>query len=191
MNSQTCMIILALCVVASYYLKSDSFNLTCVVARRDGNTYCVRDSDRVQPSVELLAEATERMEKLVAYMTTTFETDPRVVLLTRNFNPRKIVETLPNSKYTAYSEGKGDKLAFCLRKHKTEMELIDINTLTFVAIHELVHLMTSSIGHKPEFWTNFKFLLKHGARLGIYTPVDYVKEPTGYCGLTIDSNPMF
>jgi len=161
------------------------------VAKKDGNTYCVRDTDKLQDSVELLATATARMEKIVKYLKRKFPKDPRIIYLVQNFNPRKIVETLPNSEYTAYSEGKGAKLAFCLRKHKHEMDLIDINTLTFVALHELTHLMTKSFNHLPEFWANFKFILKHANDIGIYDSVDYRESPTGYCGLEIDSNPTY
>jgi hypothetical protein len=70
-------------------------------------------------------------------------------------------------------------------------KLIDINTLTFVALHELSHIMTESIGHKQEFWTNFKFMLKHAVKEGIYEPIDYSKSPEDYCGLMIDDNPLF
>ena len=38
-----------------------------------------------------------------------------------NFNPKKVMETLPTSKFTAYSENKGEKIAFCLNKEKQEM----------------------------------------------------------------------
>jgi len=178
-------------ILAIFYLNSDTFNLTCIVAHKDGNKYCVRDSDRIQESVELLAEATERMKEMVRYMNQKYPTDERVKLLVRNFNPKKIVETLPTSEYTAYSENKGAKLAFCLRKHKNEMKLIDINTLTFVALHELTHLMTKSIGHKKEFWDNFKFMLEEAAEHGLYEAVNYAKEPEEYCGLTIDNNPLY
>ena len=30
----------------------------------------------------------------------------------------------------------------------------------FVAIHELAHIMTESVGHEPEFWDNMGFLLE-------------------------------
>jgi hypothetical protein len=178
-------------IIAMFYLNSDTFNLKCIIAHKDGNKYCVRDSDRLQESVELLAEATIRMKKVVASMKIKYPKDERVQLLVRNFNPKRIVETLPTSEYTAYSEGKGSKLAFCLRKHKYEMKLIDINTLTFVALHELTHLMTTSIGHKKDFWDNFKFMLENATEDGIYDAVDYAKSPSEYCGLTIDSNPLF
>jgi hypothetical protein len=178
-------------IVAVLYLNSDAFNLTCIVARSDGNTYCVRESDRIQDSVELLAEATRRMTHMVNFMKRRYPSDPRVKLLTQNYNPHKIVETLPTSEYTAYSENKGTKLAFCLRKYKDKMKLIDINTLTFVALHELTHLMTASIGHEKDFWENFKFMLENAVAENMYDPINYSKEPSEYCGLKIDSNPLY
>ena len=83
------------------------------------------------------------------------------------------------SKYTAYSENKGENLHSALpRKHGSE--LIDENTLTFVALHELGHIMTKTIGHNTEFWNNFKFLLVHANKIGIYKPVDYKKKNVEY-----------
>jgi hypothetical protein len=185
------LIIILLLVFLTFYLNSDRFNLVCVIAKKNGNTYCVRDSDRIQESVELLAEASERMKQIVQSLRRKYPEDKRVKRLVQNFNPDKIVETLPTSEFTAYSENKGQKLAFCLRKHKDEMKLVDLNTLIFVTLHELTHLATESIGHKQEFWTNFKFILKHAVLEGIYDPVDYSKSPEDYCGLMIDDNPLF
>jgi hypothetical protein len=82
-------------------------------------------------------------------------------------------------------------MAFCLNEDKAGTRLIDLSTLTFVAIHELAHLMTESIGHKEEFWDNFKFLLESAKKAGIYEPVDYAKSPVQYCGTRIDENPLF
>ena len=69
--------------------------------------------------------------------------------------------------------------------------MIDENTLTFVAIHELAHVMSKSIGHKTEFWENFKFLLKDAVKMGLYKAVDYKKKPKEYCGMTITDNPYY
>jgi len=69
--------------------------------------------------------------------------------------------------------------------------LIDENTLTFVAIHELAHVMTESVGHKTEFWQNFKFLLKNAVNIKLYTPIDYKKKNQKYCGMTITDNPYY
>ena len=70
-------------------------------------------------------------------------------------------------------------------------KLIDENTLTFLAVHELAHVMTESVGHTKEFWQNFKFLLKDAVKMGIYTPVDYKKKPKSYCGMNITDNPYY
>ena len=98
---------------------------------------------------------------------------------------------MPTSEYTAYSENKGEKLAFCVNTTKKGNKLIDENTLTFVAIHELAHTMTESIGHKEEFWKNFKFLLENAVRSHVYTPVDYSKHPISYCGMMINESPLY
>lgn len=175
----------------TFYLNSDYFNLKCIVSTRDGNKYCVREIGRIEESVDLLALATSRLSKLVHHMNDTYPENQDVKRMFKNFNPKKIMETLPTSEHTAYTEDKGRKMALCLRKKKTEPELIDINTLTFVAIHELSHMMTNTIGHKPEFWTNFKLLLKNAVEIGIYIPINYGKTNQEYCGMSIDDNPFF
>ena len=97
--------------------------------------------------------------------------DPRVKKLVEGFNPKSISETLPTSELTAYSENKGEKIAFCLNTTKEGNKLIDLNTLTFVAFHELSHIMTcTSIGHKQDFWQNFKFVLENAKEANIYKP---------------------
>jgi len=78
-----------------------------------------------------------------------------------------------------------------LLKEKEKPKLIDIETLTFVAIHELAHIMTESVGHKKEFWENFKFLLQNAKEANIYNPRDFKKTPQQYCGMQIDDNPYY
>jgi hypothetical protein len=142
-------------------------------------------------AADLLAQVTQKMKELVAYVKEKYPGDPDVERLVKGFNPKKISETLPTSELTAYSENKGEKIAFCLNKTKNGNVLIDLNTLTFVAIHELAHIMTKSVGHKQEFWQNFKFLLENAKSAGIYNPVDYKEKPESYCGMTITDNPFF
>jgi len=175
-----------------YYRSSDEFQLKCIVSTVDGDKYCVRERDRIQEAADLLAEVTEKCKALVHYVDKKIPDDERVRRLVAGFNPQKVVETLPTSEYTAYSENKGEKLAFCLnREKKDNSHLIDINTLTFVAIHELSHIMTKSIGHKSEFWENFKFLLEQAKEAGIHNPVDYKKSPQEYCSMKISDNPYY
>jgi hypothetical protein len=142
-------------------------------------------------AANLLADATQKMKDIVTYLKEKQPNDPRTKRLSEGFNPKKISETLPTSELTAYSENKGEKLAFCLNTTKEGNKLIDINTLTFVALHELSHIMTESVGHKQEFWQNFKYLLENAKEAGIYNPVDYKKNPQEYCGMKINDNPYF
>jgi hypothetical protein len=173
------------------YYESDAFNLKCIIASSDGNRYCVREREKLELAANLLAQVTQKMKDMVLYMKKTHPTDPRTIRLVEGFNPKRISETLPTSELTAYSENKGEKIAFCLNTSKEGNKLIDINTLTFVALHELSHIMTESIGHKQEFWQNFKFLLQNAKEAGIYIPVDYKKKPKQYCGMSINDNPYY
>jgi hypothetical protein len=181
--------ILLLCL--RIYYDSDAFNLKCIIASKDGNRYCVREREKLELAADLLASVTEKCKKMVAYMKEKHPEDPRVIRLVEGFNPKRISETLPTSELTAYSENKGEKIAFCLNTTKDGDKLIDINTLTFVALHELSHIMTETIGHKQEFWQNFKFLLTNAKEANIYQPVDYKNKPKEYCGMTINDNPYY
>ena len=173
------------------YYESENYNLKCIISTVDGNKYCVRDRAMLNDAADLLARVTQKMKELVAYMKNKYPEDPDVERLVKGFNPKKISETLPTSELTAYSENKGEKLAFCLNRTKNGANLIDLNTLTFVAIHEMAHIMTKSVGHKQDFWKNFKFLLENAKDDGIYSPIDYKSKPQGYCGMTITDNPYF
>jgi hypothetical protein len=175
-----------------YLVKKDEFQLKCVISTVDGNRYCVRDRKEVAIAADLLARVTEKCKKLVDYTFEKYPDKDNVTRLHDGFNPQKIMETLPTSEHTAYSENKGEKLAFCLNKKKTDNnDLIDENTLTFVAIHELSHIATKSIGHKTEFWNNFKFLLTEAQAAGLYSPKDYKSTPQEYCGMKISDNPYY
>jgi hypothetical protein len=181
--------IVVICI--KIYTESELFSLKCVISTIDGNKYCVRDRQNVNKAANLLATVTNKCKELVKYVGEKYPDDPDVKRLVEGFNPKKISETLPNSELRAYSENKGEKIAFCLNKTKESSTLIDINTLTFVAIHELAHVMTKSVGHKQEFWQNFKFLLENAKTANIYVPVDYKKNPENYCGMTITDSPYY
>jgi hypothetical protein len=178
-----------LCLII--YYQSDAFDLKCIVASKDGNRYCVREREKMELAANLLADVTQKMKETVAFIKQKHPEDERTIRLVENFNPKKVSETLPTSELTAFSENKGEKIAFCLNKKKNGSKLIDINTLTFVALHELSHLATESIGHKQDFWQNFKWILGNAKEAGIYSPIDYKKSPEEYCGMTINDNPYY
>lgn len=176
-----------------FYLDNmQSFDLKCVVSSVNGNKYCVRERKKLKNAADLLASTANKCKELVDYVADKYPDNENVQRMKEKFNPKNISETLPTSEYTAYSENKGEKLAFCLNTEKNENEeLIDGDTLLFVAIHELAHIMTKSIGHKTEFWDNFKFLLKEAKEANIHNPVDYKKNPRQYCSMKIRDNPYY
>jgi|TARA_B110001450_G_scaffold257017_1_gene290288 hypothetical protein len=183
--------IFVIIVAFKIYYESDAFNLKCIVSDVDGNKYCVRERAKLQLAADLLARVTQTLKKLVKYMGEEFPKRDNVKRLVKNFNPKKVTETLPTSSYTAYSENKGEKLAFCTTTTKEGDNLIDENTLTFVGIHEIAHIMTKSVGHTSEFWKNFKFLLQNAIKIQLYKPIDYKKNPVNYCGMKIHDNPYY
>jgi len=186
-------VILGILGICCYmYFTSDEFQLKCIVSTVDGNKYCVRERARLQEAADMLAKVNGKCKSLVDYVDDKYGDKDNVKRLVKGYNPKKISETLPTSEFTAYSENKGEKLAFCLnKKKKDESNMIDEHTLMFVAIHELSHIATKSIGHKKEFWDNFKFLLENAKEAGIHSPSDYKKKPVEYCGMDIKDNPYY
>ena len=187
------MIIFILLVSYKIYTESDYFNLKCIVSDVDGNKYCVRENRKNKKEAsDLLAKTVVKLNKLIKHLDAKYKTDDKIKRIVKNYNPKKIVETLPNSEYTAYSENKGRKIALCLNEEKqNNSSLIDENTLMFVALHEVSHISTVSNGHHPEFWDNFKFILTEANEINIINLEDYNNKNTTYCGMSIKSNPYF
>ena len=185
------LIVLLLYICLKIYQESDMFNLKCIISGVDGKKYCVRERQKLELAADRLANVNEKMNKLVVHCFKKYPDRENVQRLKNGYNPKKIMETLPTSEYTAYSQNKGEKLAFCLNTEKEGGNLIDPNTLTFVALHELSHIANKSIGHNDEFWDNFRFILGEANKIGIYTPVDYKKKPARYCGMNITDNPYY
>lgn len=79
----------------------------------------------------------------------------------------------------AYTDNKSE-ITLCLADPKTKKEY-DSNTIMYVALHELAHVVSKEIGHGEEFRQNFSDLLLEGERLGFYDPSKPMT--TTYCGM--------
>ena len=186
------LVIFILIIGYRLYINSDSFNLRCIISDVNGEKYCVRDRNKLELAADKLANLNIKLNKLVKYLGEKYPDKENVKRLVKGYNPQQIYETLPTSEYTAYSENKGEKLAFCLDSEKNSQgRLIDDNTLMYVALHEVSHIATKSIGHEKEFWDNFKFIITEAKKLKIYNPVDYKNQPARYCGMNITDNPYY
>uniref|UniRef100_A0A6C0JB12 WLM domain-containing protein n=1 Tax=viral metagenome TaxID=1070528 RepID=A0A6C0JB12_9ZZZZ len=100
-----------------------------------------------------------------------------------------LTESRPGSKFTSFTTDKGRKIHMCIRERDENNRFIDDNTLFFVALHELAHVMTISIGHKQDFWQNFEYLLKQAINMGYYKYHPYHTSPKKYCGMEISDTP--
>ena len=135
---------------------------------------------------KILEELSSNLEILIDYMTKNYPDDKITKnITTRLTNKTKITEML-NSEHVAFSKNKGEELSFCLKDNK-----VDMNTLMFIAIHELAHIATDEIGHTKLFWENFKTLLTHAVKKKIYTSIDYKRYPKTFCNEEIAHNPLY
>ena len=185
-------IVLIMIVFTKFLRDSETLHLKCILSDVDGNTYCVRDRIHKKKAADKLARVVKNCTKLIEHLREKKPDHPITKRLIKGFNPAKVMETLPTSEHTAYSENKGEKLAFCLNSDKyNNNKLIDENTLNFVALHELSHIATTEIGHPDIYWKNFKFVLESAVECGTYKAEDYKNNPKSYCGMTISDNPYY
>ena len=196
MKDFTTFFFILICVTIFYvYLENKASDVTYV--KTNNIEYLVRNLPDKEEAALLLSRIRERLLKLVEYVhkdASNSKNDKAHNLslkrLKKNYKPNNITESSPGNKYTSYSINKGEKIVFCLRSKKVDNKLVDLNTMMFVAIHELAHLMTKSIGHTTEFWDNMRFLLKEGIKIGIYKKQDFNNLPVDYCGTKITDTPL-
>jgi len=161
------------------------------------------DEIKKKESVDTLVKVRLRLLSLVELMLKTFPTDPKIARMQKRFADTVFQEANPEmelSKHgkegmiitkagkpsTSYTINKGDVMVLCIRN--TNGDLVDMNTLMYVAIHELAHILSSSLDHTTEFWDNMKLLIDYAIKNKIYIKRDYTNQPVPYCGITIDSN---
>lgn len=81
---------------------------------------------------------------------------------------------------SSYTDNKA-AITLCLRDPKTNKKYSE-NTITYVGLHELAHVISKTHGHGDEFKKNFAILLQEATNMGMYDPTDPM--PSNYCGLT-------
>jgi hypothetical protein len=172
------------------FISGDPGNLTTVEGHR------VQDLPGKDEAAERIAKVKQNIQKIVSlYKQDEYVTDKPTQLLVERYRPDSILENSVTSKDTSYSENKGEKIVICLRDKNDPpaYPFVDMNTVMFVVLHEMAHLMTAELSsgkHTPEFWANFRRLLEDASRIGIYTPVNYAKSPVDYCGMKITDSPL-
>lgn len=169
-------------IIASYKFFQYS-NYVYKTSSIDGRSYKVKNNSLSQKSADTLGEINYKLVKLIDYVKSR-ENPPEYASRLNKYNPYNLNENIWNVD-TTYTVNKGENMTFCLSPREGEAKVYDINTLMYVAIHELAHVSAISVGHTPEFLLNFKSLLGYAIDAKLYTYTDYQKKPVEYCGLEI------
>ncbi len=180
-------------VKGMFQFSSSSYPMTNVTSKVDGRSYKVRDLPDKQRAADLLATLRLRLTTLTDALQQSYPNKPQVQRLVRNFrsDPSRFLESTPDAEHTSYSVNKGEQVHFCLRQRDAGEALVDENVMVFVAIHEMAHMITQSIGHDADFWNNFGWLLREAESRGLYRPQDFRSHPVMYCGVSITDSPKY
>ena len=172
----------------------NNYSTALVTSNIDGKQYKVRDMPDKQEAANLMARLRVRLMKITDALEKKYPDKPQVKHLVKNFrsDPSRFIEATPDSEHTSYSINKGEQIYMCLRQREGPNEsLVNENVMTFVSLHELAHVCTESIGHGPDFWNNFGWLLKEAEALGLYQYTDFQAHPVSYCGVYITDSPRY
>lgn len=174
-------LIIIICVIT--YSKSK----ISVKSDIDGRFYTVKNNSLAKESANLLANINKNIIGLITYIKTNHSNVVYIKNLEK-FDPDNLHENILNFD-TTYTVDKGKMILFCTGpRNEKKPRLYDINTMMYVAIHELAHVASNSIGHTDEFKVNFTDLLNKAIKIGLYKYVDYSKEPINYCGIELTKN---
>lgn len=167
-------------------------NLVSVRSSRTNKEYMVQNLPDKQEACERMASIQGKLEKLIQRYKDDPATaaEPRIRTMIERFHPENMCESNMSDSTTSYSENKGDRIVVCLRQKTEGYPLVEENTVMFVVLHEMAHLMTFSLGHTPEFWANFRRILHDAIGAGIYQNVNYTQSPVPYCGIMITDSPL-
>ena len=182
--------IFIICIVIITMVQYNMINNDYISKRStvDNKNYYVLKKDNSQIACNQLSKVNSKIKKLFEVCES--DGNPKYKRMIKKYNFDSLSELSPTSKYSAYSLNKGEKIKLCLRDNNNNL-INNLNTSMFIMCHELSHLMTKAEQHPPIFWENMVLILKKANEAGVYTPIDYVKNPSQYGSSIVNKNPMF
>jgi WLM domain len=171
-----------------------NFPTTNVVSTVDGKIYKVRDMRDKQEAANLMARIRIKLTKLCDALEKKYPDKTQVKQMVRNFrsDPSRFIEATPDEEHTSSTINKGESIHMCLRQRDGPDEgLVNENVMMFVALHEMSHICTESVGHGQDFWNNFGWLIKEAEGLQLYQYTDFSAHPVSYCGVYITDSPRY
>jgi len=178
-------------IITFIYMKITNNELSYIESQFDSEKYLVRnDHDKIK-AANLLATMKKICYALTTYLYTNiyrYENFKKyIAILHTRMTNTIFCENISEWEYTSYTLNKGEKMVLCLRDMDTN-KLIDVNTLTYVVIHEMAHVACPELNHTKLFKEIFKFFLYIAINQKIYAYVNYKNNPVRYCGMTINES---
>ncbi len=184
-------VLLVICVVLAiallWRLKVPLVEKRVEKTATNGKVYTVRNTKDAQATADALARLEDKLRHFIGVIQVAAEKDisrrPMVNRIASRFQHSKMSEGIVDRRYTSYTYEK-THIVMCMRSRDGRDQLYEDNTVLGVAIHELAHIGSVSLGHGPEFKDNFAWLLKVASEAGLYKRI---LEPFQYCGMTVGS----
>jgi predicted metal-dependent hydrolase len=167
----------------------------------DNNTYKVRKGSDQQLKADILAVLNGKFKIIINNLKNDANhfSNEAVQRLISNWENGVTIKEIGNmEKDAAYVINKKN-MSFCLQKTSNQVILEELNLITYVAIHELAHIMSSEIGHGSEFIDNFEFLLSYAKNIVYYDPLlkrqlplyiqlNKLNTSDSYCGVNLENS---
>lgn len=172
-----------LAAAAVYGMSNRDREVTMQKASVDGRQYLVLRRSDSGAAANLLATVRADLESLIAHVVRANPGDKDYARLARRFDGDAISEGRPNHGYTTSFTIDKARVVLCIRQ--SNGDFVPRPVVMYVAIHELAHILTKSVGHTDEFWSNNARLVKAAKEIGIYEDQNFDETPVSYCGITI------
>lgn len=178
-----------LLLLVLFFVMNSSSALSMTNIKKENYEYKVRTNSHIHmnKAASLLHNMKKKTEELYNFIQRNNYNTPEFKRLLSKQDV-KFEEIQPHYEgEAAYSINKGEKIGICL--YNKNKFMLDENTMFFVVLHELAHIMSTKYAHDDEFWNNFAKIIKVAMDAGLYTYQDYSKQEENFCGHDITNNP--
>lgn len=194
--------VVLVCWLFYYYIYDGTIN---VRSNLDGQYYKVQNKPDSQLRADILANLrmklgtlVDSLKKSTYYTNSSGEFYIPVRRLVSNWEAGVSIKEVGNWESDAAYVINKKHMSFCLQKSRT-LNLPEMNLITYVAIHELSHVMSIDTDHGGEFIKNFDFLLNFAKGIKYYDPLLKGEYPlfinlkeldtsNSYCGVSIENS---
>ena len=155
------------------------------VQASDRRRYKVRNTEHKEETAEALARLNKKIIFFIDRLTSEkdLEFHPAMLRLKRRYNPDTLSEGRIDKQLTSYIVNKGEQMVICMRSRDAKDQIYDDNLIFYVALHELAHVASVVEDHKPEFYRNFRYLLRKASEWNMFQKIF---QKFHYCGIDVN-----